>query len=221
MFKGNKKIINDLIVHCILDDIDKRRTEINIHEKSILTITNTYFAALFVVVGIVFKEGIFSMFLLIPAFIASGMALILHKQRIIYTIGAYISMREQEINSIINMYEDEINPFSDIYPLKWEKFIHKFNSSRRILIIDTVSMSITFFPFLILYLKSLAYLYHEYLNEYSIPSFLFSLISWIIIKKFLIIFIVYILIFCTIFITFLYINSRNYSEDTNKILESR
>lgn|GEM_PF-6534908 len=215
---GNKSNRTDLAVHCILYDIDQRRQEMNLHQNSMMTIITAYLTALLIVIGIVYKD-IDTMLLLIPAFIASGMAFICYRQRIFFSLAAYTCWREKDVNLILNMHEEEINLFS-LIPLKWEEIIHKFDSSIRVRLIDTVLMLITFFPIIIIYLKSLVYIY-KYLPENSIYIIIFNSFSWTIPNKYSIIFTIYTIFFIILIIIFRYMGSRNFYEYTKKFFQSQ
>jgi len=161
-----RKYIIDLILH----DINQRKEDIRSSERSTSTIFPAYFGAIFVIIGFAFNNpNIRPILILLPAFIASGVALVLTQQRIVYTFAAYIGMREEEINHILdNDREVESKDY-----LKYEKLIDKFYSSRRIQLIDNVLGFITFAPILAIYVVSSYYNYkldngglHFYYSDY-------------------------------------------------------
>lgn len=203
----------EFITNLLLEDINQRRKEIFLREKSMLTVLTAYLGALFVVIGFVFVQGNHSVFLLIPAFLASGVALILHQERIIYSLAAYISMREEDINSIISMPpEEEINYSLDKYQLRYETLYHKF-SSGWILITDMVLVFIVFFPILIVFLWSIISLYQNYGHNWPIlPSIASELPLCLIEKKFLILFGIYIALFLIIVRIFIFLSDRTFYE---------
>jgi hypothetical protein len=203
----------EFIANLLLEDINRRRKEMSLREKSMLTILTAYLGALFVVIEFVFVQGNRSVFLLIPAFLASGVALILHQERIIYSLAAYICMREEDINSIIIMPpEEEINYSLDKYQLRYETLYHKF-SSGWILITDMVLMFITFFPILLVFLWSLIYLYQNYGHNWPILSTIASELPLCLIEnKFLILFGIYIALFLIIVRIFIFLGDRTFYE---------
>ena len=104
-------------IQILLDEINARRNELNLREQFILKIMSSFLAVLFIIFGYGFKEDVYIVFLLIPAFLASGLSLILHQERIIYSLGAYIFRIENEVNSYLSKE-----------CLSWEKVIDKINS---------------------------------------------------------------------------------------------
>jgi hypothetical protein len=199
------------IIDIISEDISQRRKEMFLRENVMLTVLTAYLAALFVVIGFVFKDNVLDVnyikliFLLIPVFLASGVAIIIHQQRLIYTLGAYIGVREEEINSILRGENGiESKDF-----LKYEKFIHEINSSRVILVIDGFLMLITFFPILALYLGSLNYIHKLDTGKWFYYD---SVYIWYVT-------IFYILIFFIILFLFYYIGTRAYYEFVKKRFE--
>ena len=108
-------------INILLDEINARRNELNLREQFILKIMSTYLAIFFVIFGYAFKEGVNFIFLLIPAFLASGISLLLHQERIIYSLGAYIFRIENEVNSYLSKE-----------CLSWEKVIDKINSNSKL-----------------------------------------------------------------------------------------
>ena len=147
----------------LLDEINARRNELNLREQFILKIMSSFLAVLFIIFGYAFKEGIDIVFLLIPAFLASGLSLILHQERIIYSLGAYIYRIENEANSYLSKK-----------CLNWEKVIHEINSDRYILIMDGSLHFIIMFPILIIYIYSLYYIQLIYSDIWFFP-YVFSL----------------------------------------------
>lgn len=145
-------------IQILLDEINARRNELNLREQFILKIMSSFLAVLFIIFGYAFKEDIYIVFLLIPAFLASGLSLILHQERIIYSLGAYILRIENEVNSYLSKE-----------CLSWEKVIHKINSNRNILLMDGSLHFIVMFPLLIIYISSLYYIQLFYSNAWYFP----------------------------------------------------
>lgn len=150
-------------IQILLDEINARRNELNLREQFILKIMSSFLAVLFIIFGYAFKEGIDIVFLLIPAFLASGLSLILHQERIIYSLGAYIYRIENEVNSYLSKE-----------CLNWEKVIHEINSDQYIQCMDGSLHFIIMFPILIIYVYSLYYIQLIYSNTWFFP-YVFSL----------------------------------------------
>ena len=187
-----------LIVDILLNDISQRKDEMNLREKAMLSILTAYLAGLFIIVGIFFDKSNDTVFLIIPAFLASGVALILHQQKIIYTLGAYIGLRENDINSIVR--GEEIN---NNY-LKYEKIIDAVNSNPKVLKMDKILMFITFFPILGFYFKGIFYLYKKLPDLHNLLNPLFQVLPDFL-QSIIIRFINYETILLTIYIMFLII----------------
>ncbi|MCK5509874.1 MAG: hypothetical protein KAI50_15275 [Desulfobacterales bacterium] len=150
-------------IQILLDEINARRNELNLREQFILKIMSSFLAVLFIIFGYAFKEGVYIVFLLIPAFLASGLSLILHQERIIYSLGAYIFRIENEVNSYLSKK-----------CLNWEKVIHEINSTKKIQFMDGSLHFIIMFPMLVIYIYSLYYIKLIYSNEWFFP-YVFSL----------------------------------------------
>ena len=150
-------------IQILLDEINARRNELNLREQFILKIMSSFLAVLFIIFGYAFKEDIYIVFLLIPAFLASGLSLILHQERIIYSLGAYIFRIENEVNSYLSKE-----------CLSWEKVIHEINSTKKIQLMDGSLHFIIMFPMLVIYIYSLYYIKLIYSNEWFFP-YVFSL----------------------------------------------
>lgn len=145
-------------IQIYLDEINARRNELNLREQFIFKIMSSFLAVLFVIFGYAFKEGINFVFLLIPAFLASGISLILHQERIIYSLAAYISNIEEEVNRCLSKE-----------CLKWEKVISKINSNKKIQLIDGILHLIVMFPIFLIYIYSLYLIKTIYYNEWYFP----------------------------------------------------
>jgi len=176
----------------LLDEINARRNELNLREQFILKIMSSFLAVLFIIFGYGFKEEIYIVFLLIPAFIASGLSLILHQERIIYSLGAYIFRIENEVNLYLSKE-----------CLSWEKVIHKINSNSKILLMDSSLHFVVLFPLLIIYIYSLYYIQLIYSDLWFFP-YVFSL------------YIVYALI---IFISYWHLGNRHVYNWSRKIVD--
>jgi len=152
------------VINAFLVDLDARRTDVVSREATTFKITSAYLAALFVIFGYSFEKHIPFVFLLIPIFIASGLSLILHQERIIYLICEYDRHIEKEVNLLL-----------DKNCLNWETVMDEVGKNNKIVFIDGLLHLITTLPFIVLYIASAYYgiIYNEVAYDNYILFILF------------------------------------------------
>lgn len=152
------------VINAFLFDLDARRTDVISREATTFKITSAYLAAVFVIFGYSFEKHISFVFLLMPIFIASGLSLILHQERIIYLIGEYDRHIEKEVNLLL-----------DKNCLNWETVMGKVGKNNKIVFIDGFLHLIITLPFIVLYIASVYYgiIYNEVAYDNYILFILF------------------------------------------------
>lgn len=182
------------VINAFLVDLDARRADVISREAATFKITSAYLAALFVIFGYSFEKHIPFVFLLIPIFIASGLSLILHQERIIYLIGEYDRHIEKEVNLLL-----------DKNCLNWETVMDEVGKNNKIICIDGVMHSIILLPFGILYIASIYYgiIY----NEITYPYYLLIILP-------------YSILFITLGYFYYYFGARKFSNSVKQILDN-
>lgn len=181
------------VINAFLVDLDARRTDVISREATTFKITSAYLAALFVIFGYSFEKHIPFVFLLMPIFIASGLSLILHQERIIYLIGEYDRHIEKEVNLLL-----------DKNCLNWETVMDEVGKNNKIVFIDGLLHLIITLPFIVLYIASVYYgiIYNEVAYDNYILFILFYSVLAIIVGYF-----------------YYYFGARKFSNSVKKLLD--
>lgn len=177
-FTEDEKFQINAVVQIHLTDLEITKSEITKRLEGYLKIISTFLLVIFVIFGYAVNEKINFLFLLIPAFILSGMSLILNKLKSIYFLGVYYNGIEKKINEIF-----------DIDLINWEETIYKINGNKFIYIVNMYLHFMILLPIILLYFASLSNIYLLYKNEcFFIPVIVFYCITLLVTSYIYIIF---------------------------------